>query len=77
MARSIPYTSVVLDRLNDSEVQFWAKELQVETDALRDAIRVVGPRLTHLRRYFGKSARVIPLDNWRGPKALSRYGVSA
>jgi len=34
-----------------------------ETGDLRAAVRLVGPRLSDLRRYFGKSAPIIFLDN--------------
>ena len=72
MTRSIPYTTVIIDRFNDAEVAFWANDLEVEPNELRAAIGLVGTRLTQLRRHFGKSARVLPLDNWRGPGPSSR-----
>jgi hypothetical protein len=76
MAQQVPYTSVLIDRFNDAEVQYWAKDLQVETYELRHAITLVGPRLTHLRRYFGKSAHIIPLIR-RRPTTVSPYGLPA
>ena len=56
-----------------------AKDLQVETYDLRAAIKVVGPRLSHLRRYFGKSAHIIFLDNRRNKiqTTVSPYGLPA
>jgi hypothetical protein len=68
MSRSLPFTSVIIDTMNDPEVQYWAKEMQIEKYELRAAIRVVGPRLTDLRRYFGKSAHIIYLENWVGTR---------
>lgn len=67
MTSTIPYTSVTIDRFNNAEIQYWANDMQVEPQVLRDAMRLVGPRLTHLRRYLGKSAAVIPLAERRKP----------
>jgi hypothetical protein len=67
MTSTIPYTSVTIDRFNNAEIEYWAKDLQVEPQVLRDAIRLVGPRLTHLRHYLGRSAAVIPLAERRKP----------
>ena len=79
MSRPIPYTSVIIDPMNCAQVQHWAKDLQVETYDLRAAIKVVGPRLSHLRRYFGKSAHIIFLDNRRNKiqTTVSPYGLPA
>jgi hypothetical protein len=37
--------------------------MQVQTCDLRTAVRLVGPRLSDLRRFFGKSAPIINLEN--------------
>jgi hypothetical protein len=65
MNRPIPYTSVIIDPTNCLQVEFWANDLQVQTYDLRRAISFVGPRVSDLRRYFGKSARVIVLPTRR------------
>ena len=79
MSRLIPYTSVVIDPLNYQQVLFWANDLQVATYDLRAAITVVGPRLSDLRRYFGKSAQIIVLESRRNKNqtAVSPYGLPA
>jgi hypothetical protein len=61
--RPIPYTSVMIDTSNDLEVYHWARDMQVEPYELRAAVAVAGPRLSDLRRYFGKSAHIIFLGN--------------
>jgi hypothetical protein len=76
MSRPVPYTSVIIDPMNDPQVQHWAKDLQIETYELRAAIRTVGPRLGDLRRYFGKSAHIISLEN-RRRATISPYGLPA
>ena len=68
MQRSIPYTEIMIDPTNAAEVAHWAKDLQVETYELRAAINIVGPRLSGLRRYFGKSADVVFLSARRADK---------
>jgi hypothetical protein len=77
MTRTIPYTSVVIGRFNNAEVRYWAADLPVEPEVLKDAIRLVGSRLTHLRRYFEKSAAVIALAGRRKPTCVSPYGFPA
>ena len=72
-----PYTSVVIDPTNDVQVQHWAKEMQITPGQLRGAIRLIGPRLGDIRRYFGKSAAIIPLESRRRPAAVSPYGLPA
>jgi hypothetical protein len=74
MSRQVPYTAVIIDPLNDPQVQHWAKDMRVQTYELRAAIKLVGPRLSDLRRYFGRSAHIIFLENRRGPSAVSPYG---
>jgi len=65
--------------MNCQQVHFWANDLQVATYDLRVAITVVGPRLSDLRRYFGKSAQIIILENRRNKNqtAVGPYGLPA
>ena len=77
MQRPIPYTSVIIDPMNCAQVEFWAKDLQVQTYELRAAIKLAGPRLSDLRRYFGKSAHVIFLNSRRRPTPITPYGLPA
>jgi Protein of unknown function (DUF3606) len=79
MSRPIPYTSVIIDPMNCPQVEHWANDLQVQTYELRAAIKLVGPRLSDLRRYFGKSAHIIFLDNRRNKiqATASPYGLPA
>ena len=72
MQRPIPYTEVMIDPMNSAEVQLWAKDMQVETYELREAINLVGPRLSGLRRFFGKSAEVVFLADRRSDKNASK-----
>jgi hypothetical protein len=65
MSRSLPYSDVKIDPMNDLQVQHWAKDLQIQTYELRAAIKLVGPHLSDLRRYYGKSAQVIFLASRR------------
>jgi hypothetical protein len=54
--------------------------MQVETYDLRAAIKLVGPRLSDLRRYFGRSAHIIFLETKRENStqtAVSPYGLPA
>ena len=71
MTRPVPYTSVMINPANDFEVQHWARDMQVEPYELRAAIRLVGTRLSDVRRYFGKSAQVVFLENKRTPPPVS------
>jgi hypothetical protein len=66
MSRPIPYSNVIIDPLNDLQVQHWSNDLRVQTYDLRAAIQLVGPRLSHLRRYFGTSAEIVCLKDRRG-----------
>ena len=63
MLRPLPYTEIMIDPMNDMQVEHWARDMQVQTCDLRDAVRLIGPRLSDLRRYFGKSAPIIFLEN--------------
>jgi hypothetical protein len=71
MQRPTPYTAVIIDPTNDPQVQHWAEDLQVETYELRAAIKLIGPRLSDLRRYFGKSAPIIYLHDRRPDRQTS------
>ena len=68
MQRPTPYTDIMINPMNVAEVQHWAKDLQVETNELRAAINMVGPRLSGLRRFFGNSAEVVYLAASRADK---------
>ena len=63
MLRPVPYTKIMIDPRNEPQVQHWAREMQVQACDLRTAVRLVGPRLSDLRRFFGKSAPIINLEN--------------
>jgi hypothetical protein len=78
MQRPVPYTAVLIDPTNDLQVHHWSRDMQVEPYELRAAVALVGPRLGDLRRYFGKSAHIILLDNRRRARAtVSPYGLPA
>lgn len=74
--RPLPYTSVMIDPANDFQVHHWAKDIQVEPNELRAAVGLVGPRLSNLRRYFGKSAEIVSLQDKRAGGAFPPSGVS-
>jgi hypothetical protein len=65
MQRPVPYTDIMIDPTKAVEVKHWAKDLQVETYELRAAINMVGPSLSGLRRFFGKSADIVSLATRR------------
>ena len=79
MQKRIPYTLVMIDPASDIQVHHWARDMQVEPYELRAAVRLVGPRLSDIRKYFGKSAPVISLENRRRGRrgAVSPYGLPA
>jgi hypothetical protein len=66
MSRPVPYSEVIIDPMNEVEVQHWAKEMQLQAFEIRAGINLVGPRLVDLRRYFGRSAHIIILENKKG-----------
>jgi hypothetical protein len=70
MQRPVPYTDVMINPMNAVEVLHWAKDLQVETYELRAAIKLVGPRVSDLRRFFGRSAHVIFIGTRRVDKKV-------
>jgi hypothetical protein len=72
MQRPIPYTDVIIDPMNDPQVQHWAKDLQVQSYELRAAIKLVGPRLSHLRRYYGN---LRTSSSWRTGGPIRRPGI--
>ena len=72
MQRPIPYTSVIIDPASDLQVHHWAGDIQVQPHELRSAVGLVGPRLSDLRRYFGKSADIICLTDRRAWKTLAK-----
>jgi hypothetical protein len=65
MSRPVPYTAVIIDPESDLQVHHWAKDMQIQPYELRAAVKLVGPRLGDLRRYFGKSAPIICLKDRR------------
>ena len=71
-SRPTPYTDIIIDPTNTVEVKRWAKDLQVEPYELRTAINMVGPRLSGLRRFFGRSADVIFLAANRADKTAQK-----
>ena len=77
MQKTVPYSSVLIDPASDLQVHHWAKDMQIQPYELRAAIGLVGPRLSDLRRYFGKSAPIICLKDRREPRAVSPYGFPA
>jgi len=66
----------MIDPASDIQVHHWAKDMQVEPYELRAAVRLVGPRLSDIRKYFGKSALVISLES-RRRGSVSPYGLPA
>jgi len=77
MQKLVPYTSVIIDPASDLQVHHWAKDLQIQPYELRAAVGLVGPRLSDLRRHFGKSAPIICLKDRRDPGRVSPYGLPA
>ena len=77
MQRQIPYTEIINDFASDLQVHHWARDMQIQPYELRAAIRLVGPRLSDLRRYFGKSADIICLRDRRRWAVVSRFGFPA
>ena len=66
MSRLIPLQQCHYRPVERPAVQHWANDLRVQTYDLRAAIQLVGPRLSHLRRYFGRSAEIVCLKDRRG-----------
>jgi hypothetical protein len=60
-----PFSTMLLDPANSSEVRYWADEFQVEPSELQAAIPFAGRRLTNIRRYLGKTADIIHFDDRR------------
>jgi hypothetical protein len=58
--------------MNGPQVEHWARDMQVQACDLRDAVRLIGPRLNDLRRYFGKSAPIIFLENYLPDRQAKR-----
>jgi hypothetical protein len=75
MLRPVPYTEIMIDPMNDPQVQHWARDMQVQTCDLKAAVRLIGPRLSDLRRYFGKSAPIIFLENRLADRQSKRTAV--
>ena len=77
MQRQLPYSEVIIDPASDLQVHQWARDMQIQPYELRAAIRLVGPRLSDLRRYFGKSADIICLRDRRAGAVVSPFGFPA
>lgn len=71
MQKPLPYTSVIIDPESDLQVHHWAEDMQIQAYELRAAVMLVGPRLSDLRRYFGKSAPVICLKDRRPDRQVT------
>lgn len=67
-----PFTSILIDAANAPQVQYWAKELEVEPSELKAAIQRVGHRLGNIRSYLGKSAPIICLADRRAARETGR-----
>jgi hypothetical protein len=60
-----PFSTMLLDPANPPQVKYWADQFQVEPSDLTAAIPFAGRHLTNIRRYLGKTADIIYLDDWR------------
>jgi hypothetical protein len=67
-----PFSSILIDPANPSQVQYWAKELGVESSDIKAAIVKVGRRLTSIRSYFGKSAEIVRLQDSQSDSQTKR-----
>jgi hypothetical protein len=76
MSRPVPYTDVIIEPRNEPQVEHWAKDLQIQPWELREAIKFVGPRLSNLRRYYGKSADIIAIADRRARGTPPPHGPS-
>ena len=63
-----PFLLILIDPANPCQVQYWARELQVDPSELRAAMMRVGRRLRDIRRYFGKTAQIICLQDGRAAR---------
>jgi Protein of unknown function (DUF3606) len=61
----VPFSSIIIDPANPSQLNYWADELQVQPSDLKAAILIVGRRLGNIRSYLGKSAPVISLQDYQ------------
>jgi hypothetical protein len=77
MQHQVPFTSILIDPANDFEVHHWAMDMQIEPSEFRAAVALVGPRLSDVRYYFGQSAHIISLENWRRPNRHGPYSLPA
>ncbi|MBR1154037.1 MULTISPECIES: DUF3606 domain-containing protein [unclassified Bradyrhizobium] len=77
MQKSVPFSEVVIDPSSDLQIHYWAKDMLIQPHELRDAVRLIGPRLCDLRKYFGRSAAIICLRDRREPRTVSPYGLPA
>jgi hypothetical protein len=56
---------LLLDPANPPQVKYWADEFHVAPSDITAAIPFAGRRLTNIRRYLGKTADIIYLDDRR------------
>jgi hypothetical protein len=72
-----PFSTMLLDPANPPQVKYWADEFQVDPSDITAAIPFAGRRLTNIRRYLGKTADIIDLDDWRAGNRVKRMEWSA
>jgi hypothetical protein len=72
-----PFSTMLLDPANPPQVKYWAEQFQVEPSDLTAAIPFAGRRLTNIRRYLGKTADIIYLDDKRAGNGVKRTVWSA
>ena len=75
IGRDVWCPRALIDPMNEPQVQHWAREMQVQMCDLRMAVRLVGLRLSDLRRFFGKSAPIINLENRLAKKQVEQSSV--
>jgi hypothetical protein len=63
-----PFSTMLLDPANPPQVKYWAEQFQVEPSQMTAAIPFAGRRLTNIRRYLGRTADILYLDDWRADK---------
>jgi hypothetical protein len=68
---------MLLDPANSPQVKYWADEFQVDPSDIKAAIPFAGRRLTNIRRYLGKTADIIYLDDKRAGNRVKRTTWSA
>jgi hypothetical protein len=70
------FSTMLLDPANPPQVNYWAEQFQVEPSDIKAAIPFAGRRLTNIRRYLGKTADIIYLDDKRaGRRAMQTWSA--